>query len=79
MTIARALQTGELVQHLLVVEHAALEGRRVDLIDPQVFAEMTVALPPLVLEHGGRMVLDLMDLGVDAPVGRIRHNGYPLH
>src|SRR5512147_1855643 len=32
---------------------------------------MAAALPPLALEHGDRVLLDLMDLGVDAPVGRI--------
>ena len=39
------------------------------LVDLQVLAEMAAALPPLALEHGGRVLLDVMELGVDAPVG----------
>src|SRR5512132_515307 len=42
-----------------------------DLVDLEIIAEMAAALPPLALEHGGRVLLDLMNLGVDAPVGRI--------
>jgi uncharacterized protein with GYD domain len=42
-----------------------------DLVDLKVLAKMAATLPPLALEHRGRVLLDLMNLGVDSPIGRI--------
>src|SRR5262245_18045793 len=58
-------------QHASVVEDAALQRRRVDLIQREVGSEERLRLGELTLERRERMVLDLVMARVDLPVGRI--------
>ena len=69
---ARVAQARELVAHGGVVEHAALERRRVDLVEREVIAEQGARLAELAAQRRDREVLDLVLGDVDAPVRRVR-------
>ena len=65
---ARLAQARELVAHRGVVEHAALERGRVDLVEREVLAEQRARLAELAAQRRDREVLDLVLVDVDAPV-----------
>jgi hypothetical protein len=64
-------QCVELLAHGRVVQHAAVEGGRVDLVDPEPIAEQLVRLAPLRPEVLHRQVLHLVLGGIDPPVRRV--------
>ncbi len=65
------VEARELTQHREVVQDAAGEGRGVDLVEAEVGAHVRLSLLPLALQHGERMLLDLVDVGVDLPIGGV--------
>ena len=67
----RLAQPSELAEHLSVVENPALERGRMDLVDPEIRSEQGAALGNLPSQCGEREILDLVHLGVDAPVGGV--------
>ncbi len=65
-------QRGELTQHVGVGQHAALDRRRVDLVEPQPRAEVLARLGELAPQLADAQVLDLVLGGVHPPAGRVR-------
>ena len=61
----------ELLEHLAVFEHTALERRRVDLVEAQVRPEEGTALSEAAGAGRRRQVLDLRLVGIDAPAGGV--------
>ena len=68
---ARLAQTGEFVEHRSIIQNPALGRDRVDLVEPEMRSEQPAALRDLPPQGGEREVLDLVHVGVDAPVGGI--------
>jgi hypothetical protein len=64
-------QLGEPVAHLAVVQHAALDRRRVDLIQREMIAQQIERLSQLPAERRGRKVLDLRGIGLNLPIGGV--------
>src|SRR4029077_10979420 len=64
---ARLPDRAELIQQLAIVEHTALDGGGVDLVEGQVIAQEPPRLRDLPPEGGDREVLHLLDVGVQPP------------
>lgn len=62
---------GEPRVEFLVGEGRAVGGHGVDLVEIEPVAEQRLGLGALPLERGEAVVLDLVRLGVDAPVGGV--------
>ena len=62
-----ARRRSELVKHRGILEHAALQRRRVNLVQPEAIAEQRAAFDDLPLERVDRQVLDLLRRRVDTP------------
>ena len=69
----------QLAEHFAVLEHAALEGRRVDLVEAEPVAQKRTALGQLVAEMRERVVLYLIHVGADLPVGDIAVTPFGPH
>ncbi len=61
-------QVGQGVEHGVVVEDAALERGRMDLVEIEMGTEQRRGLGQLVAEHGQGVVLGLVDGGGHVPV-----------
>ena len=63
-------EPGQGRQHRPVLEHTGVQGGRVDLVQVEVAAEQ-VAVSPSWRVRAARVVLDLVDVGVHAPVADV--------
>src|SRR4051794_14320400 len=68
---AAVAQRGELSEHLVVLEHAAVGRGGVDLVHREAVAEVRARLLELAAERLGVVVLDLGRVGRDLPVRRV--------
>src|SRR5215218_224250 len=68
---ALVAEAGQLVQDRPVLKDAAVEGGRVDLVEVEVVAEQGSGLGRLAGQGGEGVVLDLVGVGVHAPVADV--------
>ncbi len=64
-------ERGEPGVQFLVAEYGAVGGHRVDLVEVEPVSEQVAGLGALAQIRGEGVVLDLVRLGVDAPVGGV--------
>jgi len=68
---ARLPDRAELIQQLAIVEHTALDGGGMDLVEREVIAEEPPRLRDLPSERGDREILHLLDVGVEPPSAQV--------